>query len=105
MDSYFSMGPINRPVFRTVVNMGALKNAGTTQQPHKIAFNSGFTVTRMYGAASDTTDLTYIPIPYSSATLLDNIEMNADATNVYFITAADYSSYNISYAVIEYIKS
>lgn len=92
-----------RQVFRTTVNFGALPNAGTKSVPHNIAITAGFTFTRIYGAASDTTGLTYIPLPFVDAAG-NNIELNVDATNVNIVTTSDRTNYTVCYVVVEYIK-
>lgn len=93
-----------RQVFRTTVNFGALPNAGTKSVPHNIQFNSGFTCTRIYGTASDTTGLSYIPLPFVD-TAGNNIELNVDATNVNITTTSNRTNYNVCYVVVEYIKN
>ncbi len=96
-----------RQVFRLVVNFGALPNTTTKSVAHGIGnFSAEFSLTRLYGAASDTTGLSYIPLPYSSATsAANNVELYMDNTNVYISTGVDYSSYNVSYIIIELLKS
>lgn len=97
-----------RPVYRTVVNFGALPNAGVKSVPHNIAFTSTYSATRIYGAASNTTGLTYIPLPFSSPTLNKNIQLDVNLTlaaNVSITTAIDYSAFNLCYIVIEYVKN
>jgi len=99
-----STTPQFRPVFRLVVNFGALPNAGTKTMPHGLTFTSGCTLTRAYAAASDTTGLNYIPIPYASPTLANNIELSVDATNVTIVTGSNRSAFNICYVIVEYLK-
>lgn len=104
LNSGTSTGPTPRQVFRMTIDFGALPNAGTAVVAHGIPVNSATTVTRIYGAASDTTNLKYIPIPYSSASN-DNIELYADSTNVYIITnSASWITYTTTYVIIEYLK-
>lgn len=91
-------------VFRTVVTFGTLPNAGTLTSPHGIAIDNGFTFTRIYGAASNITTMKYIPLPYASPTLVNNIELDVNATSVTITTAIDYSAYTVSYVVLEYVK-
>lgn len=93
-----------RPVYRKVINFGALPNAGTKTVAHGIAINSGFTFTRIYGAASDTTGLNYIPLPYASPTLINNIELKVDNTNITIITGSNRSNFNKCYVVVEFMK-
>lgn len=96
--------PSQRPVFRTVVNFGALPNAGIKSVVHNIPFNNGFSATRIYGAASDTTGLTYIPLPFASPVLNQNIQLDLDAVNVNVTTGINRSNYNLCYIVIEILK-
>lgn len=94
-----------RPVMRKVINFGRLPNAGAQPIPHGIPINTSYTFTRIYATASDTTGLSYIPIPYASPTLANNIEINIDATNVNIITGSNRSNFNICYVILEYITS
>lgn len=95
--------PEFRQVYRTVINFGPLPNTGTTSQPHFITCNGGTTFTRIYGTASDTTGLNYIPLPYASPTLADNIELKVDGTNVTIITGSNRSNFNVCYVILEYL--
>lgn len=94
-----------RAVIRLLINFGALPNAGTKSVAHGITITPKTTITRLYAAASDTSGNNYIPLPYSSPTLVNNIELNLDATNVNIITGSNRSNFNICYVVIEYIQS
>jgi hypothetical protein len=47
----------------------------------------------------------YIPLPYASPTLVNNIQLSVDATNVTITTGIDYSAYTVTYVILEYIKS
>jgi hypothetical protein len=97
---------IFRPVLRTVINFGALPNAAAKTARHHIFCSSQTTFTRIYATASDTTGLTYIPIPYASTTAVaNNIEIKVDNTNVTITTAANYSNYNVCYVVLEYLQT
>lgn len=93
--------------YRMVVNFGALPKAGTTSIAHNIPINGAYTFTRIYGAASDTTTLTYIPIPFVSATsVVDQLQLDIDSTYVNITTGGkDYSGYNVCYVVLEYLKN
>lgn len=94
-----------RQVVRKVINFGALPNTGTTAVAHGITVNSSTTFTRIYGTASDTAGSNYIPIPYASPTLANNIELKADATNVTIITGSNRTAFTVCYVVLEYLKS
>jgi hypothetical protein len=96
--------PVYRQAFRTVVNFGALPNTGTKSVAHGIPIASGYTFTRLYGAATDPSALSFIPLPYASPTLASNIELRADATNVIVTTGSARSSFTATYIVLEYIK-
>lgn len=98
--------PTFRQVWRKVINYATnLPNTGTATIPHNIPINTGFTFTRIYATASDTTGLNYIPIPYASASGTSNIEIRIDATNVYITTASNRTNFNQTYIVLEFIKS
>lgn len=106
-----------RQVFRKVVNFGPLPEvAGTTSIPHGIGFqgtvlgtpnqgtNAGFSFTRIYGAATDPTDLEYVPLPYASATN-DNIELWADQLYVNVkVNSTTWAAYTTCYVILEYLK-
>lgn len=105
LSSASSTTPTMRQVYRCVVNFGALPVSTTKQVAHNLIFNPGFSLTRLYGAASLPDATSFIPIPYSSATLVDNIELWIDGTYVNIKTAADWSAYTTTYVVLEYLKS
>lgn len=104
LNSGTAQQPSQRQVFRTVVNFGALPNAAQKNVAHNITITATTTFTRIYGAASDSTDGTYIPLPFASTVLNDNIVVVISNTNVQILTASDYSAYTSSYIVLEYIK-
>lgn len=94
-----------RQVYRTVVNFGALPNTGSKSVPHNIMVTSTTTFTRIYAGASDTTGENYIPIPYASPTLANNIEISVDSTNVTITTGSNRSNFNVCYVVLEYLQN
>lgn len=95
-----------RPVFRTVVDLGTLPNATMESVPHNIPFTSDFTVVRIYGGATDPTGLLYISLPLSTiGTGNRNIDIILDATDILIDTGnADRSNFTRSTLVIEYTK-
>ena len=98
--------PEYRQSFNKVINFGALPNSTTKSVAHGIAINSGYTFTRIYGTSTNTTGLTAIPLPYvDPSSLANGILLSVDATNVNVKTAANYSSYNVTYIILEYIKN
>jgi hypothetical protein len=92
-----------RQVWRLLVNFGALPASATKSVPHGLIVNSGYTFTRIYACASDTTGFNYIPIPYASASGTTNIELSVNATEVTITTASDRSNFNICYVILEYL--
>jgi hypothetical protein len=105
LNSTTSQKPTFRQVFRTVINFGALPNAATKSVAHGIAFDTNYSVTRIYGATTNSTSTSFLPLPFVSTVLNFQIALNADATNVFASTSSDYSAYTRTYIVIEYIKS
>ena len=97
--------PISREVFRLVVNFGALPNTATTSVAHNISITGAYTFTRIYGASSDTTGRNYIPLPYASPVLANNIELNVDANNVNITTGSNRTNFTKTYVVLEYITT
>jgi hypothetical protein len=99
--------PEFRQVYRTVINFGALPNAGTKSVPHNITCTTSTSFTRIYATASKpVAPFEYIPIPYASATAVaDNVEIYVDGTNVNIVTAANYSAYTITYVILEYLQT
>ncbi len=94
-----------RQILRKVINFGALPNTGTKSVAHNIICTATTLFTRIYGAASDTTGFNYIPIPYASPTLANNIELKVDATNVTVITGSNRSNFNMCLIILEYVQS
>lgn len=93
-----------RQVFRMTINFGSLPNATTIQIPHNIPVMAGYSFTRAYGMASNKTYDSFIPIPYAALTANETIELYVDPIYVNIATAVDYSNYNATYVVLEYIK-
>lgn len=108
LNSSTSQIPEFRQVYRTVINFGALPNAGTFSQPHGITCTTSTSFTRIYGCATKpTAPFSYIPLPYVSASAIaSNIQLNADATMVNITTGGtDYSAYTITYVILEYLQN
>jgi hypothetical protein len=102
--------PDFRRGYTTVVPFPVLPNANTVSQPHGIAMGPQFFLTFFQGAATNPAAITVpmdvvgIPLPYSSSTtIVDNIEMWLDNTNVYLASQADYSAFN-GVVTIKYLK-
>lgn len=92
-----------RTVFRKVIDFGALPNTATKSVAHGITFGSTLSATKIYGAATDPATL-WIPLPYASPTLANNIELNLDATNVNVITGSNRTNFTRCFIILEYIK-
>lgn len=103
-NSAMGKAAVYRQVARLTIIFGALPNTATKSVPHGLTPNSSWTFTRIYGAASDTTGFNYIPLPYASPVLANNIELNVDATNVNVTTGSNRSNFNVSYIILEYLK-
>lgn len=97
--------PSPRQDYRLVINFGALPDTATKSVLHNIPINSGYTFTRIYGCATDTTGLTAIPIPFASPVLANNIQLDIDATNVNITTGSNRTNYNECYVIIEYLTN
>jgi hypothetical protein len=98
-----------RTVYRKTVNFGALPAAGTKSVAHGITgitpLPTNFSFTHIYAAATDQATPSFIPIPYASPVLANNIEINADATNVNITVGSNRSNYTLCYVVLEYLKN
>lgn len=105
LDSTTVQYPEDRAVLRKVINFGALPNAGTKSVAHGITCTTKTSFTRIYACSSDPVGLNYIPIPYASPTLVNNIELNVDATNVNIVTGSNRTAFTITYVVLEFIQS
>lgn len=96
--------PSQRQVFRKVINFGVLPNTALKSVAHGISITNTYSFTRIYACASDPVGFNYIPIPYASPVLVNNIEINVDAVNVNIITGSNRSAFTICYVILEYIK-
>lgn len=95
-----------RQVYRKVLNYTtALPNNGSTSIAHGISCTAQTTFTRIYATASDITGFNYIPIPYASPTLANNIELRVDATNVTITTGSNRTNFTKTYIVLEYMQA
>lgn len=92
-----------RQDYRIVINFGQLPNATTKVVPHNIPINSAYWATRVYGAATDSTNLFWIPLPYADASG-NNIQLLVDSTNVSITTTNDCTNFDRCIVVLEYLK-
>lgn len=97
-----------REVIRKVIDFGALPNAALKSVAHGIpigvAANVDFSVTKMYAAATNP-GVSWIPLPYASPTLANNIELNFDATNINITTGIDRTAYTRCFVIVEYMTT
>lgn len=105
LNSNTSTMPTYRPVYRKVINFGTLPNTTTKSVSHGITTTAATSFTRIYGAASDQTGFNYIPLPYASSILANNIELKVNATNVTVITGSNRTNFTVTYIVLEYLQT
>lgn len=92
-----------RTVFRKVIDFGGLPNTATKSVAHGITFGNTLSATKVYGA-STAPGTSWIPLPYASPVLANNIELNLDATNVNVTTGSNRTAYTRTFIIVEYIK-
>lgn len=86
-----------------LVEVDGLPNGATKTVAHRItSITNKFMATRIYGAASDTSALEYIPLPYVSST--DPVELMFDSTDVLITTSTNMTRFNKCWVVLEYLK-
>ncbi|HUS87866.1 MAG TPA: hypothetical protein VMW91_00610 [Desulfosporosinus sp.] len=108
---FFSTKPASEPqvtrdVYRTVIDFGALPNTGTKTVAHNITnINTQFSITRLYGATSDTTSFEYRSLPWAANPSTNTIELSMDATNIIVKTFIDLTRFNKTYVVVEYMRN
>jgi hypothetical protein len=100
-----SSAPNQRQVYRKVIDFGALPNAAAKTVAHGLTITTGYTFTRIYGTASNPAGSLYIPIPYASPVLLNNIELSVSNVNVTITTGIDRTAFTTCYVVLEYLKN
>ena len=93
-----------RPVYRKVVDFGALPNTANKAVAHGLDAAWEYKFTRIYGVTSDSTNKDYLPIPYATATAIDIIELYVDNTNINITTGKDRTSFDTTYVVLEYLE-
>lgn len=98
--------PALRQGLRKVINYRiALPNTGTATIPHGIVCTTSTSIIEVIAGSSDQTGFNYISLPYASPTLANNIEIRADATNVYITTGSNRSNFNQTYIFLEYLQT
>ena len=73
-----------RPVYRTVIDFGALPNTAAKSVAHGITTTQNYSLVNIYGAATTpgaTTMTSGIALPFSSPVLANNIALEMNATD------------------------
>ena len=94
-----------KPIYRKVINTGALPNTSSKTVNHNI--NNIDFITNYYGMAYRNTDNTFIKLPFvqSSQSLALQVAVFINKTIISLVTASDRSGFAISYVIIEYTKT
>lgn len=106
LTSYTAKKPVERQIFRQVIDTGALLNTAAKNVAHNIIFPNPntYSAVKIYGAATDPAGVINIPLPYSSPVLTENISVFIDTNNVTITTGNDRTAFTKSYIVFEFIK-
>lgn len=99
-----STSQLYRDAYRKVIDFGALPNAAVKTVAHNIT-TTNITWTRIYGTATNSTTKVGLPLPYaSSIDLAHNIDLFVTATQVTISTGTNYSAFDQTVVVLEYLK-
>lgn len=94
----------NKPIYRKVIDCGALPNATSKNIAHGISNLD--TVTLLRGVAYNSTTGTRLPIPFSDTGNVSwSVQMHCNQTQIVLITGDNKSAYQQSYVIIEYTKT
>lgn len=96
-----------RPMFRKVVDFGALPNATTKSVPHGISTTENYSIIKLQGGATDagvSTLNSALAIPMDGIPNNQRVSLTMDATDVIIQTSMDRTNYTRTFIVIEYIK-
>ncbi len=96
-----------RPMFRTVVDFGALPNNGTKTVPHGITTTQDYSIIKLQGGATEpgvSTINSALPLPMDGIPNNERVSLQIDATNVIIRTSMNRTNYTRTFIVIEYIK-
>jgi hypothetical protein len=88
-------------VLRVTVIFGPLPNSTTKTVPHGLVVDGSFRLLNLYLTANNTTGNKYFCLQYYSIAPGD-IVLSMDATNIIVTTMSDYSSFNMSLAIVEF---
>ena len=94
----------NKPIYRKVIDCGALPNANVKNVEHDISNLD--TVTLIRGVAYNPTSETRLPLPYSDIGSASwSVQMFCNQTQIVLITGDNKSVYQQSCVIIEYTKT
>jgi len=85
-------------------DFGALPNAAPKSLAHGLTVNADFMITNYWGVSADLVTNTYLKLPYSSAVLANNIELNVTGANIVVTPGSDRTAFTKTYIFIEYLK-
>lgn len=88
--------------FRKIMTFGALAAGSVNVIAHGISNITQFTV--ISGAAITTTGTMQVPLPFVSVVAASNIELRADATNIYLNLGAAGFNLSSGFILLEYLK-
>lgn len=92
-----------KPIYRKVINCGALPNNSIKNVTHNITNLSN--VIFANGISYSSTTGNYFPIPYSADSLQAQVKMWVTNTDVSLQTLSDRSNYTTTYIILEYTKT
>ena len=93
-----------KPIYRKVINTGALPNATTNDIPHYI--NNIDKIKNIRGYAFRSSDNFTIPLPFSSPdNIIYSVSLGVLGNNIRISTATDRTAFAESYVILEYTKT
>ena len=91
-----------KPIYRKVIDCGALPNATAKEIPHGIT-NLDMII-NMYGTSINTSNIG-ITLPFATTTPSVCVDLHYNMTYVRIVTGTDLSNYTKTYVTIEYTKN
>lgn len=94
-----------KPIYKKVVDCGALPNTTTKNVPHGVT-NISLVLTATAMTYSTNTAYPFAPLPsINPATLTSSVALYVDRSNIRLVTNANLSMYDKTFAIIEYTKN
>lgn len=91
-----------KPIYRKVIDFGALPDNDIKKIPHGVVDYEVFT--QMYGTSLSGLDVT-LPLPHASSTGPASVQLWRDTTDIGVITSNDRTGYTDTQIVLEYTKT